>query len=144
VRKRDGNNPKRRIAALDAFPPEFFEWLATAAHYGGSANHKLRPGNYGFHPAQNPRPSKSLCDRARTILQQEAATMLARGISSQMVSSFCKGGFPKYVWAVDADGEAYEAKIGEDGASYHGYRLGEDERAFRKRVIDEWKLRHRT
>lgn len=139
--KRDGNTPKRRIAQMGAFPPEFFDRLAKTARYGGSANHKRRPGDYGFHPPQNPRPHKSLCDGKRPILREEAVRMLTRGIRTQMVSVGLVGDFPKFVWAVDAQGEAYEGKVGEDGATYHGYRLGEDECAMREWVIEEWTKR---
>ena len=48
---------------------------------------------------------------------------------------------PKYVWAQDERGDVYEAKLGGDGRSYHGYRLGENDRAMRRWVIDEWKRR---
>ena len=58
-----------------------------------------------------------------------------------MVSAFREGGYPKYVWAVDEKGEAYEAKWGDDGQSYHGYRLGDDDRMMRDYVIDEWEKR---
>ena len=59
-----------------------------------------------------------------------------------MVSTSITGGLPKYVWAVDDCGEAYEAKLGGDGRSYHGYRLDRDDKAMRQWVIKEWKLRN--
>lgn len=142
--KREGNNPKRRIAPRGALSPESLARLVSLARYGGSANHKRRPGDYGFSPAQNPRPSKSLCDGLRTIPRQEAETLLARGIAAEMLSMARVGDFPKFIWAVDDAREAYEAKIGEDGASYHGYRLGHDEREFRRWVIETWTARHAT
>ena len=53
-----------------------------------------------------------------------------------------EGGLPKVVWAVDDDGEAYEAMLGGDGSSYHGYRL--DQKApNREYVIAEWQQRSR-
>ncbi len=55
-----------------------------------------------------------------------------------MFSNLSDDGTPKYVWAVDAEGEAYEAKIGNNG--YHGYRL-EEEDDFRGFVLKEWKQR---
>jgi len=55
-----------------------------------------------------------------------------------MFSEFPDDGVPKYVWAVDAEGEAYEAKIGSNG--YHGYRLEEAD-AMRKFVLKEWAKR---
>ena len=56
-----------------------------------------------------------------------------------MVSSFRINELPKYIWAVDEDGEVYEAKL--DSQGYHGYRLGEDDRAMRRLVLKEWKSR---
>ena len=58
-----------------------------------------------------------------------------------MVSAFGEGECPNYVWAVDEEGEAYEAKLGGDSLSYHGYRLGDDDKMMRHYVIDEWKKR---
>ena len=57
-----------------------------------------------------------------------------------MVSAFGKDGFPKYVWAVDEDGEVYEAKT--DGSGfYHGYRLGTNDRMHRDYILKEWNHR---
>ncbi len=59
-----------------------------------------------------------------------------------MVSRFPEGSTPKYVWAVDENGEAYEAKAkpGRE-IEYHGYRLGEDDSLMRRYVQDEWNNR---
>ncbi len=59
-----------------------------------------------------------------------------------MVSPMLESGLPKYVWAVDAADEVYEAKIGSP-PEYHGYRLGDDEKAMREYVRLEWKRRCR-
>jgi len=58
-----------------------------------------------------------------------------------MVSRYCEeNGLPKYIWAVDEQGEAYEAKTGNDG--YHGYRLDEaSEKIMRELVLIEWAKR---
>jgi len=58
-----------------------------------------------------------------------------------MFSEFPGGGVPKYVWAVDAEGEVYEAKIGSN--DYHGYRLEETD-AMRRVVLKEWAKRCQT
>jgi len=58
-----------------------------------------------------------------------------------MFSEFSEGGVPKYVWAVDAQGEAYEAKTKpERETDYHGYRLSEDD-GMREVVLKEWRKR---
>lgn len=142
IRKREGNRPDRRIAPEAITTVSDRERLLLRVSYAGSANHKLRPGDYGFIPTHNPRPSKTPCDELRSILLEEAAALFRRGVELGMVSRFPPGGIPKYVWAVDDAGEPYEAKTkSERETEYHGYRLGEDERLMREYVIKEWKRR---
>src|SRR5579875_2455783 len=86
IRKREGNRPDRRLADEDFLTTEQREALCGRLTYVGSANHKLRPGDYGFRPSHNPRPSKSLCDGQRTVLLAEAAELMRRGIMLGMVS----------------------------------------------------------
>ncbi len=116
--------------------------IASIAQYGSSANHKLRPGDYGFTPPSNPRPSKSPCDDLRQVLKLEATKLLREGIRRGMVSRIEPNHVPKYVWAVDQRGEVYEAKTkpGQE-TTCHGYRLGEDERQMRAEVLSEWNKR---
>ncbi len=138
---RKGNNPKRNIADPGRLNDEEKSSLAKRLQYVGRAYHKRFPGDYGFQPPCNPRPCKSLCDDKRIVLKQEAVSLFRAGIMKGMFSNdlenFMKD-IPKYVWSVDSDGEAYEAKIGSDG--YHGYRLGEDD-DWRKVVLKTWKNR---
>ncbi len=68
----------------------------------------------------------------------EARELFRQAILKGMFSDFHDGDAPKYVWCVDSNGEAYEAKIGNDG--YHGYRLA-DEDNMRDLVLREWKRR---
>lgn len=138
-RKRQGNNPKRRVAPGGAISSEVRGNLARA-RYVGSAHHKSRPADYGFIPPVNPRPGKSLCDDIRIITRQEAIRLFHSAIHLEMMSSYLMNGLPKFVWAVDSDGEAYESKLGDDGFSYHGYRLRRDD-PFRENVISEWRKR---
>jgi hypothetical protein len=98
------------------------------------------PGDYGFQPPINPRPWKSLCDVKRSIAQAEAQELLRQGVLMGLFSNFLEGEMPKYVWSVDAEGQAYEAKLGRDG--YHGYPLEEDD-DFRSVVLKEWSKRCR-
>ncbi len=138
--KRIGNNPKRRLIPENHIAREKLIRIAEMAQYEGSAHHKTRPGDYGFSPSTNPRPHKSLCDGKRTVLKNEATKLLGDGISRGMISSCVGNGLPKYIWAVDSAGEVYEAKLGGDGLSYHGYCLGHDD-TMRKSIIKEWRLR---
>ncbi|MBF0529339.1 MAG: hypothetical protein HQK55_08730, partial [Deltaproteobacteria bacterium] len=137
---REGNNPKRRIAAPDLFNQAERLALVKRLKYVGSGHHKRFPEDYGLHSV-SPRPAKSLCDGKRTIRKDEAISIFQAGIERGMFSYFSGNSsepMPKYIWAVDADGDAYEAKIGSDG--YHGYRL-EDNDPMKQRVLQEWKRR---
>ena len=127
--KTRGNNPKRRIVPTGYFSQAELAGFAVRARYEGSALHKLKPADYGFHPPANPRASKSACDDIRIIKRREASDLLKAAFARGMVSACEPQALPKYAWAVDADREAYEAKLGREG--YHGYRLGEDDREMR-------------
>ena len=142
MRKRQGNQPDRRIAPAGTIATAELEALRERASYVGTANHKLRPGDYGFVPSHNPRPSKSPCDDLRPVLSAEATRLFRSGISKGMVSAFEHGSFPKYVWALDETGEVYEAKTKpEQDGKYHGYRIGDDEKEMRRYVREEWNRR---
>ena len=134
-----GNNPKRRIVPVGYFTPAELDVFAARVRYEGSALHKLKPADYGFHPPTNPRPSKSVCDDIRIIKRREAHDLLRTAFARGMVSACEPTSLPKYAWAVDASWEAYEAKLGRGG--YHGYRLGKDDGDMRDWVIEEWTLR---
>lgn len=137
-RKRQGNDTKRRIAPPGQVSAEVIARLS-AARYVGSAMHKSKPADYGFNPPVSPRLSKSLCDDLRVIRKSEAAGLFQAGIERGMVSTYQIGGLPKYVWAVDSYGQAYESKLSSGTSDYHGYRLSEfRDRDMRLQVINEW------
>lgn len=140
--RRQGNRPNRRIVPRDAVTAAELARVSSIARYCGSPLHKLRPGDYGFVPPNNPRPSKSPCDDVRPVFKREATTLFRKGVERGMVSRFEADGLPKYVWAVDERGEVYEAKTkpGQETV-YHGYRLGDDEREMRAEVLSEWQKR---
>jgi hypothetical protein len=142
VTKRQGNRPDRRFAPLGSVSPEAIKGLIERIRYVGSGLHKLHPGDYGFIPSHNPRPSKSPCDEIRPVLRTEASQLFQFGIELGMVSKFEPGTVPKYVWAVDEHKEIYEAKTkpGQE-LEYHGYRLGDDESDMRRYILDEWRSR---
>ena len=73
--------------------------------------------------------------------RDEASRLLKAGLRRGMISAHAEGGWPKYVWAMDDEGEVYEAKLGHDGERYHGYRLAEDDKAMRRWVTAEWSKR---
>ena len=139
--RRQSNRPDRRIVPFEAVTTDELARIASQAQYVGSANHKLHPGDYGFVPPSNPRPSKSPCDALRPVLLAEAAALFHSGLTAGMVSAFDVHSTPKYVWAVDSDGEVYEAKTKPPDVVYHGYRVGEDENDMRSYILAEWKKR---
>ena len=139
--KRRGNNPKRRIVDQGTFTDRGLAELARSVRYKGNSLHKKHHSDYGLDPPTNPRPNKSLCDGKRPVPLREATRLFKSGLKHEMVSAFAEGECPKYVWAVDEEGEAYEAKVGGDGRSYHGYKLGKDDKMMRRYVLDEWKKR---
>ncbi len=140
--KRQGNNPKRRIALPEQIASEDQARLSTA-RYVGSAIHKSNPANYGFNPPVSPRHHKSLCDDIRVIRKEEAMELFQAGIARGMVSIHLINGLPKYVWAVDSHGEAYEAVLSKGTSDYHGYRLEDTrDKRMRAQVIEEWSLRN--
>ena len=124
-----------------SIPAAVLKALATLLRYEGVSLHKLHPGDYGFVPPVNPRPAKSSCDELRPVGRAEAVRLFRRGLASEMVSRFESGGTPKYVWAVDGDGEVYEAKTKPPDSVYHGYRIGEDEPEMRRYILGEWRRR---
>jgi hypothetical protein len=141
VKPRQSNRPDRRIAPMGTIGQDALTAFAERLRYVGDARHKLRPGDYGFLPPVNPRPSKSACDDLRPVLLAEASALFTAGVQAGMVSAFAPGSTPKYVWAVGEDGQIYEAKTKPPDFSYHGYRLGDDERDMRRYVQFEWSRR---
>ena len=145
--KYEASNPKRRLAQSGHFSKNDLAYFADVARYEGRAYHKTRPADYGFHPPVSPRPTKSVCDDIRIIRKAEAEQLLLSGFARGMVSTHRQGNLslPKFVWAVDDQGEVYEAKLDGDGPGYHGYRINEYRDAgscvMRKQVLRAWKRR---
>ena len=142
IGKRQGNDPKRRIARPGHTTPEVRDRISTA-RYVGNAIHKSKPANYGFNPPVSPRHHKSVCDDIRVIRKEEAIELFQAGIARGMVSTCLINGLPKYVWAVDSDGEAYEAKLSKGTINYYGYRLEDTrDKRMRRLVTEEWSFRN--
>ena len=58
-----------------------------------------------------------------------------------MVSVQQRGGWPRNVWAVDANGIAYEAQLSnQDSGQYHGYPMMAAA-ASTQHVLSEWRRR---
>ena len=126
--KRKGSGPARRIAADGPLDRQTAAALLARCRYVGAAFHKLKPADYGLTPPSAPRPGKSVCDDKRYLGKAEAEALLEAGIGRGLVSAFTLDTVPKYIWAVDDDGEVYEAKAKPPRETgYHGYRLGDDD-----------------
>lgn len=140
--KREGNNPKRRIANSNKLTVKERTSLAERLVYKASGHHKRNPADYGLERT-NPRPTKSLCDKTRIVPLKEAKELITRGVSVGMISDYSFGEFPKFIWCVAEDGEVYEAKTDATSpGTYHGYRL-EEEDDMREYVKGVWKERCR-
>jgi hypothetical protein len=134
--RRQGNNPKRRLAPLNAFTADQLIKWSSVARYEGSGHHKRNPLNYGLERT-NPRPDKSLCDGAGAIKFEEALALLQNGLSAGMISRVEDYGWPKFVWAV-SNGVVYEAKTDASRPGvYHGYPLPDCDPE-RAGVMREW------
>ena len=135
-------NKKRRVVAPEELDPVVGNALRRA-RYGGSPHHKSKPADYDFIPPTAPLDGKSLCDHDRPIKLKEAIGLFKSGIRRGMVSGHLKNGLPAFVWSVDEDGQAYEAKPGDDGRTYHGYPLYK-EVSIARYIRQEWKRREET
>ncbi len=135
--------PKRRIESIQCISKDDIAWLRKHVRYTGSAHHKKRPADFGFNPPTSPRPTKSLCDGSGSISKDRAQTLFRKAIDRAMISTYRIEDCPKYIWAVDEDGDnrVYEAKLSKNSKCYHGYELGNDEGAMRTLVIDAWNAR---
>lgn len=132
---------KRRPARHGFYTQAELDGFADTATYDGRSYHKSKPADYGLDPAASPRPTKSLCDDKRSIHRAEAMELLERAFRLGMVSAESNRNLlPKYAWAIDEEGEVYEAKLGGNGRRYHGYRLSSDDKAH-KWLLKEWKKR---
>lgn len=141
TKKRQSNDPRRRIAPLTNNSPAMLAGLIERLGYVGSAIHKTKPADYGFHPPTNPGPNKSICDGVRIILRHEAQDLFQEGLRRGMISTHQDAdGCPKFVWAVDDHGIVYEAKPGNGG--YHGYVLDQSADPHMCTLVqNEWKAR---
>ena len=131
----------RRPVKVDSYTKEELRALSDETSYEGSAHHKSRASDYGLIPPISPRPTKSHCDDVRIIPAEEANRLLKRAFELGMVSDRQDDSqLPKYAWAIDEEGEVYEAKLSNDGLRYHGYRLSKDD-GLHKWLVKEWRKR---
>jgi hypothetical protein len=64
-------------------------------------------------PPSSPRPEKTLCDEADVFEKAKASELLTAAIDRGVVSeNTAADGFPKHLWAIDANGQVFEAMYG--------------------------------
>lgn len=112
-------------------------WMAVVS-YGGNAEHKRNPGDFGLAPPLGPRLGKTLCDGVAILQRGKALKLLKEGIRRGLVSGQMRQGFPQNIWAVADDGTPLEAALDNAAVgSYHGYPMWTDD-PFGKKVIKKW------
>lgn len=103
--------------------PADLEDVAGRVRYTGSQEHKSYP-SFSGPPAL--RSDASKCDPTLTN-QQEITRWLQAAIRAGQVSKSREGGFPRYVWHVQAD-TCYEGRLmNRESGEYKGYPLEEAE-----------------
>ncbi len=101
----------------------------------------MRPGDYRLNPPASPRPMKTLCDAKRPLPKAEAEQLLKEGLKRGMISQAGSEAWPKNVWAVDDEGEVFEAQLENPAQGvYHGYPLPLNDE-FRGVILSEWQKR---
>lgn len=118
--------------------PEQLATLRKLVSYGGNAEHKKNPGDFGLSPPYGPRRGKTLCDGVRIFHRAVALKLLREGIRRGLVSEQKRGDFPQNIWAVTTDGVPLEAALDNQLAgSYHGYPIPKDDE-LGKKVVKKW------
>jgi hypothetical protein len=139
-RKRLSARPHELPMASNATTGDVRSKIKKLAEYAPHPQHKLHGADFGIKPS--PHPDKSLCDDLRTWRKGEADVLMKRGIELGMVSPLDSRGLPKFIWAVDRNGEVYVAKTKPEQENvYHGYRLGDDQEPLKRYLRDEWNKR---
>lgn len=139
MKKRRGFNTKRKLAAKVDVAAQLPDWQACS--YGGNPEHKRRRNDYDLTPVASPRPGKTLCDADREVPKHVAESLLRAGFERLMVSERLEGNWPQNVWAIDENGDAFEAQLeNRERGIYHGYPMPIED-PFRAIVLEEWHRR---
>jgi len=139
MRRSSTYNPKRTVLAppLTAAQQARLAALAASVRYGGNPEHKVNPGDFGLTPPAAPRRGKSLCDTLAIVRRTAALDLLRAGLRHGLVDGRWDGhGWPRQVWAVDAQRNPVEAQLEADGV-YHGYPMPEAD-PLREVVLGRW------
>lgn len=136
MKRRNTYNPKRQIR--DTVDAILLADLLKRVSYKGNPEHKQNPGDFGLIPPALPRPDKTLCDTVSLFSRKVAIQLLHCGIQKGFISVQMRGDYPQNVWAVSAEGFAFEAQLdNSELGSYHGYPLPESD-PFRDYLLKRW------
>jgi hypothetical protein len=134
--RRKSFNPKRHFAV--ASTTENLNLVAGRVRYGGNAEHKSNPGDFGLTPPVSPRADKTLCDGANIFSRELDLGLLKQGVLRGLVSEQVRNGFPQNIWAVSGDGLPLEAQLeNAQTGTYHGYPMPSAD-PFRDKVLKKW------
>lgn len=114
-----------RTIRADTLTDEEKQALRSASSYEGSPYHKRNRHDFGLSASIAPRLDKTLCDEAGVIDRKRALELFNACIDGGLVSdNLGYDTFPKELWLIDDEGNAFEAMYGgsKDGA-YHGYPI---------------------
>ena len=140
IRRRQSSKPNKCFCAT-VTSEQLEAWGATVT-YGGNAEHKRNPGDFGLEPPDGPRLGKTLCDGVGILQRAAALRLLREGIRRGLVSEQRRGEFPQNIQAVADDRTALEAALdNQTTGSYHGYPMWPDD-YFAKKVIKKWNAAH--
>jgi hypothetical protein len=136
--KRHAFNPKRQLVASPPLAAELEE-LAGRVRYGGNAEHKSKPGDFGLVPPASPRRDKTLCDEAGIFTKAEAVRLLSEGVRRGLISEQKRNGFPQNIWSVSNGRIPLEAQLeNQETGVYHGYPMPQSD-VFSQEILKRWK-----
>lgn len=129
----------RRLIRKIPLSEEERSFLRQSATYEGSPHHKRSPGDFGLTPPAAPRPDKTLCDEAGVMKRAIASDLLQRAIERGLASEAVGAPrFPKQLWAIDAEGQVFEAMYGGSKlGAYHGYPIRQSDPLFDE-ITEVW------
>jgi hypothetical protein len=137
-----GFRPRHRdIMPYDDYKANRDEYLRLGekANYTGNPLHKLSPGDYQLNPPCAARINKSLCNTVNIIHRGDATKLLREAFRHGSISAKKEnitGIWPKYVWALTADGHPVEAAY--DSHGYHGYPISDKHTPLINEIVKRW------
>lgn len=117
-----------------------FGKISGEAIYSGNPVHKVKPGNFGLHPACYPDSGHMKCDMDGHVESLEVSIdLLKKGLEKGFVDVREKDGWPAHVWAV-RNNIVFEAKYSRHKI-YHGYPAQQND-PLAKMIRRLWRMRN--